>query len=380
MSTTPQSYSLKQLPLYGRKYQIQVLMPPDSSGEQTVLTVADNSFEPEAMRVTFDIQSQFFQNIWYADVVIYNIDQAFETQMISGVTQGVVKDGDPAAGVPVQQGMKVIVSAGYQNGNYGKIWEGDVFQALFERESVTDNKITLHCVIGLDLLYRGLVNISWGDSNTPVDQTSLLLKIAQSAFIPIAQTNTSSMAISKNISKQKSSRTDVIFGTPAEHFTQAAEENNMQWFMSPQGFNLARLDDASIVSTQPPLIYSPLQFPYPGAQPLPVDADTIPGLIGTPVQTQDGADFRVLLNPNIHITFPAVTVQLNMTSVSQMKKQIGQPPYILDEGATYIVYAVRHIGDTRGNAWYTDVRGLLSVGGKMGMANTIKAILNGSGA
>ena len=151
----------------------------------------------------------------------------------------------------------------------------------------------------------------------------------------------------------------------------------MQWCFGPEGLNLARLDDASIVSTQPPIVYAPLQFPYPGSTPTPLAGGTIPGLIGTPVQTQDGADFRILLNPNVHVTFPAITITLDMTSVQQLKKQIGiTSVFVLDQAGTYIAYAVNHVGDTRGNNWYTNVRGLTTVNGRLGMAAASKALLN----
>ena len=48
-------------------------------------------------------------------------------------------------------------------------------------------------------------------------------------------------------------------------------------------------------------------------------------------------------------------MRLDNTSIAQMKREIGQFPTILDKNSEYIVAGVRHIGDTRGNEWYTDV-------------------------
>jgi hypothetical protein len=114
------------------------------------------------------------------------------------------------------------------------------------------------------------------------------------------------------------------------------------------------------------------------------------GLIGSPTQTDYGADFTCLLNPSIVLDNPRRIVGLKMTSVKQMAAVHGKGPisildiaYLnrdkrkssdyeenpelriydnfktsLDMDQEYQVIGVRHTGDTRGDEWYTHVTGL----------------------
>jgi len=349
---------MNNYPFYGRRYDLEVLMPPNSEGEQEVIRVASDEFEPEALRVTFDVQTVWYEWIWYADIVVYNADRAFVEKMITTAT---TLTSSQTAKVPIEQGMVVKLSAGYQSpGKYGVIWEGPVFQALFERENVTDNKLTLHCALGLDGLYRSLVTATYGDSTVPTNQKDVLLKIAGSAF---------STSFSANIKPQPLSRGKVVFGNRAKYFSQIAQDNNMQWFLDAHGLNLARIDDGD-VSLKDPVKYVPFN---PDSETPP---DAIPGIIGVPRQTQYGVDVRLLLDPDVKASRPACQVNLDLTSIVQMKKQVGEYLNILDHGGNYAVYSARYIGDTRGAPWYTDVSGVTTVNGKLAMAALLAASLN----
>ena len=88
------------------------------------------------------------------------------------------------------------------------------------------------------------------------------------------------------------------------------------------------------------------------------------GLIGSPQVTSNGVQFKVLLNPLIKIVNPSMLIYLEPTSVSikQQLAQIGQYFTILDNAGYYQVGSLHHIGDTRGNDWYTEVTGINSNG------------------
>lgn len=373
------SYSLKQLPLYGRRYQIQVLLPPNQ-GSQQVITLADSSFEPEALRVTFEVEMWWWHFVWYATIVAYNLDFNTATAILAGAgPQGGGVSGfasptnTPAGNIPVKQGMSCIISAGYDpknGGNYGVIWNGPVFQAWIGRENVTDLKLVLHCILGLDPAYRAQISTPYA---ALTQQSNILQDIAKAAYQQSG--GGGKLNLSANFANKTLSRGKTVFGRPAKYFTQAAEDNNMQWFLDDKGITLARIDDSDL-PVSPPIVYIPR--PQPGLNYNP-PANAIPGLIGTPVQTQDGVDCRVLLNPNIKIARPATQITLDMTSIQILKKTIGTSLSqlgILDQTGTYIVCGLRHIGDTRGNNWYTDITGITSVGGRLAMARAFNAALN----
>ncbi len=78
------------------------------------------------------------------------------------------------------------------------------------------------------------------------------------------------------------------------------------------------------------------------------------GLIGAPTLTELGADFRILINPEI---LPGRRVQMNSNTV-----QLGQAGLEFRKVRTvadgiYKVMETRLIGDTRGQDWYTDIIG-----------------------
>lgn len=348
--------------LYGRKFNLQVLLPPgDSSSSQTVLTISDSAAKPEPLRILFDVRTVFFQVAWYAEIVIYNLDQATTNQLLGGA--GV---GNNNITTPVKQGMSVVLSAGYQEGNYGLIWSGPVFQALFDREDGTNFKITLNCMLWLDPLTRREVNSTYAAG---FNQTELIQQIAAKAFGASVPVN-----ISPNVSSTKSSRGETFFGTATQFLNQFADTSNVQWFLDSRGLNFARVDD-NIAETSPSKVFSPPPSPLVSvSNPSPNNGI----IIGTPQQTQYGVDFTVLLDPTVVVKYPAMLIQIDNSQIVQLKRQQGEKPGILDQNGNYIVMGARYRGDTRGTAWYTDITGLTSAGGKMAMAQALaeRASLN----
>lgn len=84
------------------------------------------------------------------------------------------------------------------------------------------------------------------------------------------------------------------------------------------------------------------------------DINSATGLIGGATLTELGADFRVLLNPEILV---GREVRMNAASVqlSQAGLEFRKVRTIAD--GFYKVKEIRLIGDTRGQDWYTDIIG-----------------------
>ena len=78
------------------------------------------------------------------------------------------------------------------------------------------------------------------------------------------------------------------------------------------------------------------------------------GLIGAPTLTELGADFRILLNPEIlvgrQVFMDSATVQLAQAAIDIRKVRTTADGF-------YKVKETRLIGDTRGKDWYTDIIG-----------------------
>lgn len=330
MSTTP-------IPVFGRKYKVDVLVP-QSDGSTTTITVSSDTFEPEALRVTFDVYQRAFQERWFAEICIYNLDQA-TTQMLLGANA---------------QDLQVVVAAGYATGvyqAYNTIWNGPVFQALMDRENVVDYKITLVCTTGLLELTRNLINKSFAAG---INQADLVQKIADLAFskIPVG-----SNGISSSLKPQSMSRGTTAFGNPGSHFTDIAVDNQMQWWLGSDGIAMKSLSDNAPAS--PSLTYAPPAMPGINAA---GNSNSTPAdgvIIGTPQQTQFGVSFKVLLDPRLQIKSDAwLVVKIDNSLIRFAKKQIGDTVLnVLDQDGVYAVGGVRFTGDTRGNDWYAEVDG-----------------------
>lgn len=304
------------LPLYGRKWLITLY---SADGSQT-WTIGDQAFSDSALHCTFNIQKVGYNTPWYGDISIWNLY------------------GDTMANIwdEIKEGMRVTVEAGYLNGQYGKIFDGLVFQPLFDRQNVTDFVTTLHCMDGLNLLSSNFISTSIAAG---YDYISFLKHIASNAMttIPIGD-------ISANLGTNKTARGQVLFGEPKDYFRKIADDNIAQGYVSNGAFSMAQMNAATVGN---PLVVTPPQ--------------TTPGdavIIGTPQQIAHGVNFTTLLCPLFQVQAPPMTVKLDMTVIRQMKIQLGQLVTPLDKTLTYKVAMVTHRGDTRGNDWYTDITGL----------------------
>ena len=225
----------------------------------------------------------------------------------------------------IQEGSQVELYAGYQNGNYGRIFSGMVFQPLRDRENVTDYKLTLHCVD--DNFVLSSDNFVKFTANAGQDQRTIIDMISKNADKPIPIGS-----ISKAIGNKKLPRGKVVFGDPKKYFRQIAADNDGQFFMS----------DGQVV-------FDSAAYDLPEGEAIVVTPET--GLIGTPQQIDFGCSYESLLDPRLKIN-PLMLVKLDMTMIRQQKAIIGdRPPTILDQDRIFTVRAVRHTGDTRGDDW-----------------------------
>lgn len=294
--------------LYGRKWKIVVARSGDDDG---ALVLSDSNFGLKALRAVFVIDRQGYQAFNYGDIKIYNLNSKTESWII-------------------EEGNKVIISAGYVNGAYGKIFEGRAMQVLRDRDNVVDYTLTLHCIDGLYLQNNNIVKFTL---NAGSDQRGNINKIAAMASTPIPLG-----FVTDDISKKTLPRGKVFFGEPRQYLRDIALDNNAQFFVDEGQANISKLTD---VQDDEALVYSPTT-----------------GLVGTPQQTDYGASFTLLLDPNVTIKKPAMKIKLDQSMVRQNLIRVGEIPTLLDQDGIYQVAALTHIGDTRGNDWYTRVKGI----------------------
>ncbi len=304
--------------LFGRRWEILIVTNPQG-GSQTVLRIASDGFKTEGLRALFEVSQVGYPAWWYGDVTFYNLNS--ET-----------------AQVIIKEGYEVIVSAGYDKGAYGQLFKGKVFQPLWERENVTDFKVTLRCMVGRDLTSQNFVNFT---NKRLATQREIVANMAKAAYNPIPLG-----VVTDNLPKAKLPRAYVAFGDPRDTLNNVARGNNSQWFISDRGLELGNMTE---VPSDVALVYTPST-----------------GLVGTPQQTEEGVNFRVLLDPRLKVKYPPMQVKIDQTQTRQIKRAVGDNVFtVLDRDGMYLVGGLKHYGDTRGNDWYSEVVGITSSQGKV---------------
>lgn len=305
--------STSKIQYWGRAWKVTITTTPDDNGDSQQIVAFSDSWTPEPLDMTFETYQSAQQAFWYCDIAIYNLN--------SPTTQLVLK-----------QGMQVKLEAGYQSQPYGTIFEGTLFQPMWERENGTDFKLTLHCLVGLIEETNNFVALSISSGLT---QREIVARMAANARYTLDTTNV------QIDNPTVSSRGSVYFGRPSQYFEQIAIENNLNYWITSMSANIRALKQQTTdIST--------LQY-----------SDTT-GLVFTPQQTQDGVTCVVLMDAR---AICGGQFQLSPdTAIRQLPRQQGNYPTILDQNGIYIIGAIRHYGESRGTPWYSELIGLTSVG------------------
>ncbi len=334
-------------PFFGRAYSLSIALTQGDAAGQTI-TISSDEFEPNALRFSFELEQHAFSDFWHAEITIYNCDGPIGSgpNPQLNLFQAVIQEGDI-----------VTLRAGYQadykaTGVAPTIWQGPVFYFIKDRLDVVDQRLILHCVCS-----RALTTLNFINGSLP----ALSNQVSQARYIAansITKIGVNSSQVQGALASTQLPRGVSFFGAPHNYLQHLADSNSnvVSWFDS-YSWNLDTLKDPAgkLVAS-----YAPIQ---PGGVPARVDGVSL-SLIGTPQQTQFGVNFRVLLDPVVQVSSPLPKVGLAKEFVRQApvayplpKGQYAPRPL----GTEYIVVGVRCTGDTRGNAWYTDITGLTLV-------------------
>lgn len=341
-------------PFFGRAWSLTIT-PNQGPSAGTPIVVSSDAWQPEALRVTFEINQLAFPAFWHAEFTIYNAN-------------GPISSG-PSAGVNlyqavIQEGTMITFAAGYQaDYPYPQtppiIWSGPVFYTLQDRIDVVDSRLIIHCLLSRVLTTQNFLNETMPALSNQFQQAQI---IASKSINPIALDINQFQQAVANAPIQRAAtslpRGKSYFGNPHRYLYALAEQNAvLSWFDN------ARWNTASLSGPLGPVIarYAPVGL----AQGPPQTLDGIKlSLIGQPQQTQLGVNFRVLLDPNVQVTAPFAQVGVQLRYVRQAPIQYPLPTDVgppLPLASQYVVVGVRFIGDTRGNAWYSDITGCANI-------------------
>lgn len=316
------SPTISKNPLFGRAWELSIDTSLDGITADDTITVSSSAWDPEALRITFDVDLPAFKSLWFARISIYNLNA-------------------PTAQKILSQGMAVTLKAGYQLPGADIIFKGQIYQPLWERENVTDLKLTLMCYTGLKETIGNFASFRGTAFST---QNALVQKMVAGAFTPIPVGTVDTTALTGTTLP----RARAFFGDPMKFFDRVARANNLQSWVGFDGLYITNVEaESALVNT---ITYTPTT-----------------GIVGTPQQTEDGVAMRVLLDPRLQILATPIQVKIDNAVIRQLPRYPGSIPSRLDMDGTYLVMGLNFTGDSRGNDWYTDIVGATSIGGKLAM-------------
>ncbi|NHN33549.1 phage protein [Paenibacillus agricola] len=297
--------------LYGRRYRI-IVSGPDG----TALDVSQ-------LRCTFRIQKTALQPPNFCEIVLYNLEPNTENAII-------------------KEGNRIIVEAGYEGDQYGVIFDGDIIQPIRDKEDAVTYRLTLVSLDGDRFMNQGFVGFSVlkGQSSR-----ALIEKIASEAKVPVQLGS-----ISDGFDKTELSRGKVVFGLAKDYLRQLAQTQDATFYMEDGKVNIVKVTDPPVGEI--------------------IELSPTSGLIGQPVQNDQGITFKCLLNPRIKIF---QFVRIDNSLIRAQTFQTGQIIRNLDAEGLYRVIGITYTGDTRGDAWECECETVSQAGILPGMVSAVTA-------
>lgn len=238
----------------------------------------------------------------------------------------------------ILEGYRLVIEAGYwpvgSPKHAGQIFDGNIIQCTRSRNG-PDMLLNILAMDGSMFYQVGYCNFQLikGQSMRDVVNT-----VSQKASVPIDIGYASPQL--DNIKLQKGL---TAHGKPEETLNDIARSINGTWFVEGGKLYVVAYSDSA---SKLPL----------GLQAVVLTPDT--GLLGNPEQNGQGVNARSLLNSSIMIyglvNIPNELITEQMVQPGSYSGGIGTK-YSLDTQSVYRVISVNHNGDTRDNAWYSDI-------------------------
>lgn len=235
----------------------------------------------------------------------------------------------------------ITLQAGYENGNFGIIFQGSIKQTATGRERNVDSYVDIWAADGDEWANFAVINQSLAAGQTPQQVITAITGAASSNGTPpikFADDANGLIAGSAAGTAQALSRGKVLFGMSRDYARDWANKYGFRWSIENGQFVLV-----------------PITGYRPGEA---VVLSSTTGLIGVPEATQDGVRARALLNPLIRI---GCLVQIAKSDINQITTQQQGLKYdraiatVVTAAGFYRVMVAEFSGDTRGQDWYVDL-------------------------
>jgi hypothetical protein len=322
--------------LYGRKFKLTIVCNPNVEDQTKLDTIEIESegVSSTGLRIIFDINYPGISATYFSEIIVYNMNPEFRKKVL-------------------KEGSVVVLEAGYEE-NCRVIFRGLLWQVLYERENVVDQKMILRCMDGDKLYTEGnMYNETILRGMNITTQINMVLSDSVKN-IPLGETAKEEIeTYLQDSGIQKMYRGETFFKQPADILHEKLGYRGIN-----KTANIRFFAFHSVVEVQD----DAKEYSYDKKNAIVISPNE-GGLIGTPQQTMYGCNFTCLLNPMIVLKRPSCVVNLKGTGFQQMRARYGEDPIptaglgIADDYQIqqYQVIGVRHIGDSRGDQWYTYV-------------------------
>lgn len=273
-----------------------------------VVTAGQKGLDLSQLRFTFKTSQSERQSPGFVNIRVYNLSDQ--------------------TSISVQNEYnRVILQAGYDQGNFGVIFDGTIKQVRRGRESPTDTFLDIFAADG-DIPYNfAVVNTTLPAGSVPQDEMNALVSSVSGDGVNVSYAPSVALGPSRLRGK-------TLFGMARDSLRDFAD--NQKWTYSIQNGGL---------------VFVPITGYVPGDAVV-LTAKT--GMIGMPEQTEDGIHVTCLLNPLLSI---GRRIQIDNKSVipAQIATQFTSFNRLarIAEDGMYRAMVIEHEGDTRGTGWYS---------------------------
>lgn len=235
----------------------------------------------------------------------------------------------------------ITLQAGYENGNFGIIFQGTIKQTATGRERNVDSFLDIWGADGDDWYNFSVICQSIKAGQTPQQTIDAITSAASVNGVPpvkFADDANGLIAGSGLGTFQTLSRGKVMFGMSRDFARDWANKNGFSWSLQNGNF-----------------VVVPITGYRPGEA---VVLSSTTGLIGVPEATADGVRVRALLNPLIRIGCLVQIAQSDINQITMQQQGLAYAPAIATvttAAGFYRVMTAECEGDMRGQEWYVDM-------------------------
>lgn len=231
--------------------------------------------------------------------------------------------------------QRVRLQAGYENGNYGTIFDGQIGRFRFGRLDARDSFLDIMAGDGDKAFQFALVNKTLAAGATQQDKMNVVAESMSRYDVTYDASGNPVPGTGGVLPRGK-----VMFGLAKDQMSSIVDTGDATW---------------SIQNGQ--LVVIPMTGYLPGEA---VVLNSGTGMIGVPEATENGVEVDTLLNPRIRV---GSRVQIDQATINQTKvNQQGFPRYTdinffasVARDGFYRVLVAEHRGDTRGPLWTTSL-------------------------